>query len=563
MATINDTNSHLSGKIIVPGVGFGNAHLISPAAPSSSLISAIAPNMVERETRRLSKAISLLKKHMEMHVQEFHGLDESESRQILSMRQLMLEDKAFFSGIIHRIRRDLTPAERAVEQEFNAAAVRLSSSRDAYLRARAEDLRDICQLLRKILIQGDAAFVQVTPLPKDMVFVSPNLHPSSVLRARKSKASAFITSSTANTSHGAILLKASGIPGIGGVDLSDPRFNEGIPILVDAINNEILFDPSEEIRLSAAELSVQIKTAKVHKGMPPKKARTSSGLEVTLLANVDNPSQTPLCFLHQLSGVGLFRTEFMVLDSGRIPDEEEQYLTYKNVIDELSGRQLSIRTFDIGADKVTEGLDMATGANPALGIRGIRRHLLRFPDELRTQLRAIMRASTYGPVAIMLPMVTDIDDVKQALVHKDAVYRELKKNGIPVDPNLPFGVMIEVPSAALNIAGILKIVDFVSIGTNDLMQYLTASDRDNPDVLGYQNIESSGFRLLLKYIMDKAREMSREQDICVCGEIASDPIGAIFLTQMGVTSLSISPDSAPLVRRSIESTRYVVSEKDE
>ena len=463
----------------------------------------------------------------------------------------MVEDKGFQAAIRRRIEGRRVPAERAVEEEFNAAANRLAKSRDLYLRARAEDLRDICQSIRKILLLGETAFEPKDPLSRKPVYISPHLHPSAVLRARKYGAAAFVTSSTANTSHGSILLRASGIPALGGIDITDPRFREGVPILVDAIRNEIYIDPSDEIREAAERLATQVEEVSVHHPHPPLAARCADGKQVHLFANVDHPSQTVLCFLHRMSGIGLFRSEFLILDTGRVPSEQEQHEIYRDVLRRLAGRPLVIRTFDIGADKVAEGLDHYTDANPALGVRGLRRHLLRFPGELRTQFRAILRAGHGYPVSILLPMVTNVEDVRRALDHLEAVRTELSQDGIPFNRNVRVGVMIEVPAAALNVGSLLEQVDFVSIGTNDLFQYLTASDRDNPDVLGYQDVESSGFRTLLTHIMNVARTMGRERDISVCGELASDPEGARFLAGMGVTTLSISAGSAPVVRQAL------------
>jgi len=554
-----DPHNKLSGRIIAPGIAYGYAHLEEPFPSTYS--SNIDSNAVKSEISRLEAAIERVRQHLEEHVRECHSPAEEDCQQIISSHLFILDDQQFFNSIALRIKNHFVSAERAVEEEFSDIAKRLGISRDNYLRARAEDLRDICQIVQKALLLGEEAFLPLDPNHRATVLFLEHLHPSAVIRARKFGAVAVITSSIAYTSHGAILLRASGIPSMGGVAISSTPFKEGTPLLVDAIHGEIHINPSEKILKKAFNLASQMEQTRADRSLPPLKAHTTDGREISLWANIDHPSQATLCFHYQLSGIGLFRTEFLVLDSGHIPDEEEQYQAYKHVVEQLEGRPLVLRTFDIGGDKVTASLHECAGANPSLGVRGIRRHLLRHPQELRTQLRAILRAAVGANVLILLPMVTNSEDILAARVHMEEVRAELEQERIPFNRTVRIGAMVEVPSAALSIAELLRNVDFVSIGTNDLLQYLTASDRDNPEVIAYQSLEASGLQILLKSIMEQARAMGRERDVQVCGEIASDPEGAKFLVQIGITSLSISPNSAPAVREAIETFRFSTEER--
>ena len=492
-----------------------------------------------------------MRRRLEEYLREFHSPEETDLKQILHAQLLILDDREFFKGISRRIREQLRSAEHAVEDEFSSVANRLGASRDYYMRARAEDLRGICQLVLKSLMLEQAAFGPVDRGRESPVYYSASLRPTAVLRARKAGAVAFITSSTAYTSHAAILLRGSGIPALGGLDLSGIPLEEGTPLLVDAVAGVLHVDPPEDVLEKAFRTERELLEAVARGAEPPEDAITEDGRRIRLWANIDHPSQAVLCLEHRLYGVGLFRTEFMVLDTGRIPGEEEQYGIYRGVVEQLAGRPLVLRTFDIGGDKVMDGLHDTCGPNPALGIRGLRRHLMRRPREFRAQLRAALRAAEEADLSILLPMVTHAGDVLAARAHLDAVKEELREDGVPFNPEVKLGAMIEIPSAALNVGRILEAVDFVSLGTNDLLQYLTASDRDNPEVVAYQDLAQSGLPHLMRVVMEQARALGREEDVRVCGELASDPEGVVFLARAGVRSMSVAPGSAALVRKTL------------
>ncbi len=548
--TKEGTHIKLAGRIISPGIAFGYAHIEEPV-PSSYPLS-VPPEAVGRELTRLDAAVERVRMRLEEYLRDFHSSEEQDLQQILHVQLIILADQEFFSSIHRRIEAHHLSAEHAVEEEFSVVANRLGASRDYYLRARADDLRGICQLVLKALILGSAAFGPIDRDKKAPVYFSANLRPTGVLRARKAGAVAFVTSSSAYTSHAAILLRSSGIPALGGETLSDLPLQEGTPLLVDAIRGELHIHPTERVKKNAFSVAKRLKETVAHRALPPMDAFTPEGKRIRLWANIDHPSQAVLCLQHRLTGIGLFRTEFMVLDTGRIPDEEEQYVIYRRVVEQLGGRPLVLRTFDIGGDKVMDGLHDLAGPNPALGVRGIRRHLMRRPKELRTQIRAILRAACDAKVSILFPMVTHAGDILSARAHIEAVRTELEEEQLSFNPDVKVGAMIEIPSAALQVSKILENVDFVSIGTNDLLQYLTASDRDNPEVIAYHDPETSGLKRILTWIMEQARAMGRVEDVGVCGEIASDLEGARFLAEIGITSLSISPGFAPALRKALK-----------
>jgi phosphoenolpyruvate-protein phosphotransferase (PTS system enzyme I) len=275
---------------------------------------------------------------------------------------------------------------------------------------------------------------------------------------------------------------------------------------------------------------------------------TLDGTEIVLRANIENPKQIPLVLSRGLDGIGLFRTEFMIAPDGCVPTEDQQCAIYRRVFTDAVGRFVAIRTFDIGADKQVGLAGGCTGANPALGLRGIRRHLMKEPAELHTQLRAILRAAIGSNFAILLPMVTTKSDVARTKHVLDEVEDDLRREGVELPETFALGAMIEIPAAAISVQQILAEVDFISVGTNDLLQYFMAADRDNERVVQYHDPTDPAFLWLLEHIITQAAAIGREADVSVCGEIASDRHMVPHLLRLGYRSLSISPVAAAMVR---------------
>jgi phosphotransferase system enzyme I (PtsI) len=255
-----------------------------------------------------------------------------------------------------------------------------------------------------------------------------------------------------------------------------------------------------------------------------------------------------------LEGIGLFRTEFLLYSTDSFPDEDEQYAIYKRTIDAMQGRPFVLRTFDVGADKRLPYLERCVGQNPALGLRGIRRQLLRCPGELNTQLRAALRAAAGTTLQLLFPMITTVDELRKIKELLSRVKADLQAEGKTFCSELKIGAMIEIPSAAISIKEILSEVDFVSVGTNDLIQYFTAADRDNEAVSHFGDISNEAVVFLLRYIIDGASEMGRRDDVTICGEIASDPGSIPLLLKLGYRSLSISSVLSHRIRTAISET---------
>jgi len=544
-------HARLTGTVVSPGVAFGFAHVVEPLSFYSTPPS-IAAADAEAEIARLHQARDIVRAHLEEHVRRVHGPATEDLQQILAAHLVVLDDDTFFVSIAERIRGRRMSSDSAVEEAFTAAAVRLAGSEDCYLRSRAEDLRDICASIRRALAYGPDAFAPLELHQAPAVLVVPTLRPSVVLQARHEGVAAMVVADdVALTSHGAILLRAAGIPALGGIGLDDSGIRDGTPLLVDAIGGTLVVEPKEDDLGGARARVEEGRSFANDRTLPPLDADLPGGESVGLFANIDSPAQAALCFAYRLRGVGLFRTEFLVGDREAMPDEESQYRTIREVVDALRGRPLVVRTFDFGADKEPMGRYQCFGPNPSLGLRGIRRHLQRFPEELRTQVSAILRAAVGADVSILLPMVTTAHDVRAARDLLEQVAERLALRGVPYAAAVKLGAMLEVPSAALQVAELLEVVDFLSVGTNDLVQYLTAADRDNPAVLGYHTAEGSGLYRILDFVMEAARAAGRQRDLSICGELASDPHAAREFARLGFRSLSVTPQAAAAVREAL------------
>jgi phosphoenolpyruvate-protein phosphotransferase (PTS system enzyme I) len=527
----------LGGLSICPGVGIGRVHIVDPDLAVQP--TELAPRQVKAEMERYTTAVKTTKHRLREHVATVHGNSTPETKAIIEIHEAMLDDESFHDQVRKRIATERKGAEWSLWQEAAALMSRFSAMRDPYFQARSEDVRDMAHNLLDVLSEGKST---VDREPKeDRILVSRHLHSSDALFAQRSHSRGFASESRAMVSHAAILLKGFGMPSVGGVEGLVDQAREGDPVIVDGTNGTVILRPSsasiEAFRRRQEAAESPVKTGAIG-------CVSADGTRVVLKANIENPEQVKLMLAYGLDGIGLFRTEFLVSSDGRVPTEEEQYDVYRSVIENARGRFVTIRTFDIGGDKAMGLASRCTGRNPALGLRGIRRHLVESPNELRTQLRAILRAAVGAPVGILIPMVTTVGDVRAAKRHCVEVSKELEREGAACSTDVVLGAMIETPAAAAMVGEILSEVSFISLGTNDLLQYFMAADRDNESVLHYQDATNPAFLWLLRHIIEQARNVGREADVTVCGEVASDMQVIPHLVRMGYRSFSIAPVSA-------------------
>ncbi len=541
----------LRGTTICPGIGIGRARVLDRELVV--LRSKIPADQVEAEKQRYSQAVQLVSDHLREHIKEDHSDSSLTASLILKSHRTMLIDEQFHDAVRSRIVTESKNAAWALELEARKIIAQLEASRSPYLASRAEDVRDLVSSIVYALSSTPQTYKKALSQKKEsQVLISGNLYPSWAIEARRFRSVAFATESNALSSHAAILLKGFGIPTVGGVSGLREHLVDGDEVIVDAVRGVVILRPRPETVREFAALKRKFELPEELLPLPPIGGKTKDNIPVRLMANIDNPDQIQLVRRHRLEGVGLFRTEFSVLQSNAFPAEEEQYAIYRHVFT-AAGRRVVIRTFDIGGDKQIAGLDYCTGQNPALGVRGVRRHLLLHPDELRAQLRAILRAAVGCQVDILLPMVTTVDDIRGVRKIFEGVKEELRREGSAFSDEVRLGAMIEVPAAAIGVSEILNEVDFINIGTNDLLQYFVAADRDNEAVLGYEDFKNKAFLWLLRFVVERASELGKESKVTVCGEIASNPHVVPLLVGLGFRSLSITPTSAQSVRNAIAS----------
>jgi len=548
-----DDEVKLRGTTICPGIGIGRVRVLDRGftVPTKNIPSA----QVRSEQQRYSRAIRKVSDHLREHIEADHSDSSLSASLILKTHEAMLTDEQFHEAVRSRISTEHKNAAWALELEGAEIIRRLEASRSPYLQSRAEDVRDLVEDIVNALSSTRQTYKKVLAHKNESeVLISGNLYPSWAIQAHRFRSAAFATESNALSSHAAILLKGFGIPTVGGVRGLKEAVLDGDQIIVDASSGIVIIRPCPETIQKYAALKRQLEIPEEVPSLPPVGGCTKDGTHIRLMANIDNPDQIQLMLRYRLEGVGLFRTEFSVLQANSFPTEEEQSDIYRRVFRASVGRLVVIRTFDIGGDKQIPGLHYCTGLNPALGVRGIRRHLLRRPEELRTQLRAILHAAVGCQLGILLPMVTTVDDIREVKRVLKTVKGELLAEGRPIPINIKLGAMIEVPAAAVGVEAILKEVDFINIGTNDLLQYFVAADRDNEAVLRYEDFENNAFLWLLRYIIEKAVALGKEQDVTICGESASNPEFVPLLLNLGFRSLSITPTSAQPIRNAIAIT---------
>ncbi|MFW6115123.1 MAG: phosphoenolpyruvate--protein phosphotransferase [Thermodesulfobacteriota bacterium] len=541
----------LRGTIICPGIGIGRVRILDQERTVAR--GTILSEQMQDERQRYNQAVKLVSDHLLEHIQEDHSDSSLSVAMILKSHQAMLTDEQFHDAVRARIVNEFKNAAWSLELEARKIIGQLEASRNPYLASRAEDVRDLVSSIVQALSSTPQSYRKGLSHKKEsQVFISRNLFPSWAVEARRLKSVAFATESSALSSHAAILLKGFGIPTVGRLSGLREHVADGDEVIVDAVNGVVIVRPRPETIQKYDALKRQYELPEELPVSPPLGGRTKDNIPIRLMANVDNPDQIQLVRRNRLEGVGLFRTEFSILQSNSIPTEEEQYAIYLRVLAAAATRVV-IRTFDIGGDKQIAGLNYCTGQNPALGVRGVRRHLLWHPKELRTQLRAILRAAVGYQVDILLPMVTTVDEIRQVKTIFEGVKEELRQEGRPFSHEVGLGAMIEVPAAAIDITEILAEVNFVNIGTNDLLQYFVAADRDNDAVLSYENFDNKPFLWLLGYIIERASALGKQQDVTVCGEGASYPELVPLLLGLGFRSLSITPTAAQPVRNAISS----------
>ncbi|MBQ0027701.1 MAG: phosphoenolpyruvate--protein phosphotransferase [Lachnospiraceae bacterium] len=466
---------------------------------------------------------------------------------LMNSYMVMINDPVFVDAIEDRIRTGRVPCEQALAFVRDKLCRLFSDMDDAYMRARAEDIDDLSNRLLQLL---GGRFEMVNNLEEKGILLAEDLTPSETMQLDKSKILAFVTKRGSKLSHTAILARSLGIPAIVGIDY--PEGCEGKLAIVDAYEGKLIIDPDratlENYKAKKAALADRAKEFEKLVSLP---CVTADGRKVGLFANVGGLDDIKVAVRNGCEAIGLFRTEFLYMNQDDYPSEEMQYNTYIEALDVLEGRELIIRTLDIGGDKKISYMDMKTEDNPAMGMRGIR-YSLGHKDIFRTHLRAIYRAAAKGPIAVLLPMIISIEEIWQIKSIIYEVKTELDRQGIPYG-ECRLGAMIETPAAAVISDLLAREVDFFSIGTNDLTQYTLAVDRQNSELDFICDYHHQAVLRMLHMIVTNGHDNGCK--VCVCGELAADTSFTQDLLRMGVDELSVSPEMLPRVKQAVREAR--------
>ena len=534
----------MKGLGVSPGIGIGKAFIIDKG--QINIIKNYV-NDAEKELDRLMIAFETAKEQLnELYISTIDELGEKEA-QIFKSHEMMLEDDTFISDVENRIKEEGINAEFALNETSNVYIEMFQNIEDEYLRERSEDIKDVMNRVIRILM--GITRVDFSHLEENSIIVAKDLTPSDTAQIDRTKVAAMITEMGGKTSHAAIIARIMGIPTVVGLNNIIDKIKAGDTVICDGRTGKVLINPNakqlfhfnkkknkeDEIK---NELRNQI-------GLP---SVTKDGFKVSLSANIGTPNDVDMVLENDAEGIGLFRSEFIFMNRDHQPTEDEQFEQYKEVLTKMGDKPVIIRTLDIGGDKNVPYIDIPKEMNPFLGYRAIRLCLGNV-EVFRTQLRAILRASVYGNVKIMIPMISTMKELKDSKKILQQAKDELQKEGIKFKNDIEIGTMIEIPSAAIISDLLAKEVDFFSIGTNDLIQYTMAVDRMNSKLSYLYSQYHPALLRLIKGIIDNAHNAGIW--VGMCGEAAGDPKLIPVLVGMGLDEFSMN---APSILRA----RYIV-----
>lgn len=542
---------HFTGIQASPGIAIGPVYRYDP---EEFLVDQrrVHPRDIPAEEARLRDAIAAVAEDFattRAHVEAMLG---KEHAQIFDAHLLILQDAALLDPTIARIRNEAYNAEYAFWTTFQNLRRQFEAIQDDYLRERGADLLGIEKRVLAKLCNWEKAGLD--RLPHKAIVVARDLMPDDMAHLQPDTVSGLVTEAGGPTSHAIILARGLEIPAVVSVVNALAEARMGDLAIVDGRRGHFILNPDKKTLAQYRRLSEALRARKAgladSRDLP---AETTDGVRIALQANVELSNEAPSALAYGAEGVGLYRTEYLYLAQDMLPDEAAQTAAYSQMAERIAPQPLVIRTLDLGGDKMSHVLNTQPEMNPFLGLRSIRL-TLGHRDLFKTQLRAILKASVVGNVQIMLPLISGVDELREALAVLAEVRDELTRDGVPFDDRCPIGVMIEVPSAALVADELAREVDFFSIGTNDLIQYTLAVDRGN-DLVAYlfEPFHPAVLRLI-KRVIDAAH--AQQIPVTVCGEMAGDPHSGLLLMGMGIDKLSMTPSALPEVKRAIRAASF-------
>ncbi len=542
------------GKAVFEGIAIGK---ISVYTKQEQLVKRIKVDDPEAEKKRYADA-------REVAIEQLKGLYEKAVKEvgesgaeIFEAHQLMVDDEDYIESVENIIDTEEVNAEYAVAQTGDNFAKMFAEMEEEYFRGRAADIKDITERVLNALLGAGSGGIETD---EPVIVVADDLAPSETVQMDKDKILSFVTVHGSANSHTSILAKTMSIPAIIGcpIPLSDEV--NGKLAVVDGYEGKVYVEPDQELLAEKKKLLLQEEEKKnLLERLKGKDNITLDGQKINLYANIGNTKDLGLVLENDAGGIGLFRSEFIYLGSDDYPTEEEQFAIYKQVAQTLAGKKVIIRTLDIGADKQADYFELPKEENPAMGLRAIRICLTR-PEVFKTQLRAILRASAFGKISIMFPMIISVDEVKKIKKIVEEVKESLDADGLSYDKNIEQGIMIETPAAVIIADELAEEVDFFSVGTNDLTQYTLAIDRQNQSLDDFYDSHHPAILKMLKMIADAAHRHGAWAGIC--GELGADLSLTKDFLAMGYDELSVSPGRILPIRKTVLETNVTEYKKE-
>ncbi len=544
------------GISVSPGISIGKAYLYledRPPIPSYE----IQPDDVAAEMDRFNVARKKASEEIQVLKKRSSAEGDKHDHRFLDAHLLMLSDPEFIGQVEDQLGEDLRNVEWIMHRVIETLVRQLEESNDSYLRERAVDIYDVANRILNHLLYRER--VSLADLNEEVILVTHNLLPSDTMVMNREMVKAIAMDAGSKTSHTAIVARSFGIVAVLGLSDISRHVTSGSEIIVDGNAGLVIVDPDEATRTRYVNSLREWHQHEVSLlTLNDLSAETRDGKLIELNANIEVPEETDVVVSHGADGVGLFRSEFLFLQPGGPPSEEVQYAAYTEVLKALSGKSVTIRTLDLGGDKIIPDMEHREEKNPILGWRAIRFCLSR-KDIFRVQLRALLRASAHGNLKIMFPMISGVEELLSTLEFLEEVKEECRRDRIEFDERLSIGSMIEIPSAAVTTDILAKHVQFFSIGTNDLIQYTVAVDRGNEHIAYlYEPFHPAVLRLL-KMVIDNAHAASIP--VAMCGEMAGDPLATVVLLGLGLDSFSMSAFSIPQVKQIIRSVSMSEAEE--
>ena len=497
----------------------------------------------EAEVKRVKEAVEVSKKQLgRLYDKAVREVGEA-SAAIFEVHQMMLEDEDYLESMENMIRTELVNAEYAVAATGDNFAEMFAAMDDEYMKARSADVKDISErLVRNLSGEGDNDLSSMEP----SIIVADDLSPSETVQMDKEKILAFVTVHGSTNSHTAILARMMNIPALIGVPMDLNGLKTGMTAVVDGFSGQVIFEPEEDVRKETEKrMQEEAEKQKLLEELKGKENITPDGRKINIYANIGSVGDLGYVMENDAGGIGLFRSEFLYLGRNDFPTEEEQFQAYKQAVQTMAGKKVIIRTLDIGADKQVEYFNLGKEENPALGYRAIR-ICLKQPEIFKAQLRALFRAAVYGNLSVMYPMITSTEEVEKIYAIVAEVEEELKKQ--EVQYKIPEqGIMIETPAAVMISDRLAEMVDFFSIGTNDLTQYTLAIDRQNEQLDDFYNPHHEAVLRMIRMVVENAHKCGKWAGIC--GELGADLTLTEQFVRMGVDELSVAPSMILKLRK--------------